>query len=140
MAKKNEEPWRCLSIHQPWAWAIITGAKDVENRDWLSNYTGQLHIHAARTERDDTEVESTIRRVAKHLRIPVAAAREDYQRHREHGLGAIIGCVRMLGCATSWDSEWHEKGQYGFVLTDAQRFDTPIPCKGRLRIFKYTPE
>ena len=139
MAKKNEEPWHCLSVHQPWAWAIITGAKDVENRIWLSNYKGRLHIHAARTERDDTVVEEVIERVARHLRIPVAAAREYYQRHRERGFGAIIGSVRMRGCATSWDSEWHDPEQYGFVLTDAQPLDTPIPCKGRRRIFKFTP-
>ena len=26
--------WDCLSIRQPWAWAIVKGAKDVENRKW----------------------------------------------------------------------------------------------------------
>ena len=139
MAKKNEEPWHCLSVRQPWAWAIVTGAKDVENRDWPSKYKGRLHIHATRNELD-TEVEKTIERVAKHLRIPVAAAREYYQRHREHGLGAIIGSVRMRGCAWSWDSEWYDEKSYGFVFTDAQPFDRPIPCKGRQRIFKFTPE
>lgn len=137
---KNEEPWRCLSVRQPLAWAIITGAKDVENRDWPSKYKGRLHIHAGLKKPEGAEVEEVIRRVAKDLRIPVAVAREDYQRHREHGFGAIIGSVRMLGCATSWDSDWHDEEQYGFVLTDAQPLDTPIPCKGRLRIFKYTPE
>ena len=140
MAKKNEEPWHCLSVQQPWAWAIITGAKDVENRTWTSRYTGTLHIHAGLKRPAAAEVEDAISMVAKHLRIPVTAAREDYQRHREHGFGAIIGSVRMRGCAEYWDSEWHDDGQYGFVLTDAQRFDTPVPCKGRRKIFKYTPE
>lgn len=139
MAKSDQEPWHCLTVHQPWAWAIVTGAKDVENRTWPSRFKGRLHIQAGLKKPDDDEVEDVIRRVAKHLRIPVAAAREDYQRLAEHGFGAIIGSVHMRGCAWNWDSEWYDEELYGFVLTEAQRFDTPIPCKGRRRIFRFGP-
>jgi hypothetical protein len=37
-----------LSIRQPWAWLIIAGHKDVENRSWTTTYRGPLLIHAAR--------------------------------------------------------------------------------------------
>ena len=134
MAKtKDQNRWRCLSIRQPHAWAIIMGAKDIENRSWKSNYCGRLYIHAGMSERNETVVEDVTARVAKHLRIPVSAAREAYRVHREVGLGAIIGSVHMVGCATSYDSEWFD-GDYGFILGDPQLFDVLIPCKGLQRI------
>ena len=92
------------------------------------------------TERDEAEVDDVVARVANHLRIPVTAAREAYRHHREHGLGAIIGSVRMVGCATSYASEWwDEDTEYGFILSDPEVFDEPIPCKGFQKIFKYKP-
>ena len=36
---------------------------------------------------------------------------------KEVGLGAIIGSVQMVGCATSYDSEWFD-GDYGFIFGD----------------------
>ena len=46
----------------------------------------------------------------------------------------------MLGCATSYDSEWFDdESKFGFVLSEPQPLDTPIPCKGSQRIFKFTP-
>ena len=131
MAKKNEEPWHCLSVHQPLAWAIVMGAKDIENRSWKSGYLGRLHIHAGLTERDEAKVEDVVARVANHLRIPVTAAREAYRHHRQRGLGAIIGSVRMVGCATSHASDWwDEETEYGFILGDPEVFDDRSPAKG----------
>jgi hypothetical protein len=36
---------KALSIQQPWAWAIIAGHKDVENRSWYTHHRGSLLIH-----------------------------------------------------------------------------------------------
>ena len=33
---------KALSIHQPWAWAILNAGKTVENRTWSTNYQGPL--------------------------------------------------------------------------------------------------
>ena len=130
--------WKCLTIWQPYAWAIVMGAKDIENRNWKSNHTGRLYIHAGRKECDEATVEEVTARVAEHLRIPTTAAREAYRHHRQSGMGAIIGSVRMLGCATCYDSDWFE-GDYGFILSDPHPFDEPIPCKGLQRIFTFKP-
>lgn len=49
---------KALTIHYPWAWAIITGIKRVENRNWRTNYRGPLLIHAGFSkESDDSAVE-----------------------------------------------------------------------------------
>ena len=37
---------KAISIRQPWAWLIVNGYKDVENRTWKAKYTGALLIHA----------------------------------------------------------------------------------------------
>ena len=35
-----------LSVRQPWAWLIVSGLKDVENRPRRTHYRGSLLIHA----------------------------------------------------------------------------------------------
>lgn len=39
---------KALTVQQPWAWAIIHGGKDVENRTQLWRHRGPLAIHAGR--------------------------------------------------------------------------------------------
>ena len=130
-------PWKCLSIRQPYAWAVIKGAKDVDNRTWRLDYLGRLYIHASLKENAEF-VDDVVARVAKHLGMPVADALADYRQHVENARGAIIGSVTMFGCAVSFDSEWFE-GRYGFLFRDPQPLKKPIPAKGQARIFKFKP-
>lgn len=39
---------KCLSLHQPWASLLVTGAKRVETRSWPIRHRGPLLIHAAK--------------------------------------------------------------------------------------------
>ncbi|MNQ62267.1 ASCH domain protein [compost metagenome] len=39
---------KALSIRQPWAWLIIHGGKDVENRSWHTKHRGRFLVHAAK--------------------------------------------------------------------------------------------
>ena len=145
--KKNQEVWTCLSVQQPWAWAIIVGAKDVENRTQPRYYTGKLFIHASQTE-DADAVEEVTQRVALHLGISAEAALARYQRHLEQGRGAIIGSVEMFGCAISCDSKWFDgpprrrpsprNRTYGYLFRDAEQLEQPIPAAGSRAIpFKF---
>ena len=38
---------KALSIRQPWAWLILHGGKDIENRTWATKLRGRVLIHAA---------------------------------------------------------------------------------------------
>lgn len=38
---------KALSIRQPWAWLIIHGGKNVENRTWHTKHRGRFAIHAS---------------------------------------------------------------------------------------------
>ena len=129
--------WTCLTVRQPYAWAIIKGAKDVENRDRMSKYMGRLHIHAALKEWTD-RVDHCVGRVAKHFGVSVPEMLDDYHRHVSRGLGAVIGSVHMFGCAVQYESEWFE-GRYGYLFRDAKPLRTPVPCKGSPSFFHFTP-
>ena len=39
---------KALSIRQPWAWLIVNGHKDIENRSWPTRFRGPVLIHAAK--------------------------------------------------------------------------------------------
>ena len=134
---RRGSPWKCLSIRQPYAWAVIKGVKDVENREWRYNHLGRLYIHAS-LKVEAKRVDDVVARVAQHLDIPVARALADYRRHAEKACGAIIGSVTMFGCAVSFDSYWFE-GPYGFLFRDPRPLRKPIPAKGQARVFEFKP-
>lgn len=37
---------KVLTISQPWAWAVASGVKRLENRSWTTKHRGPLLIHA----------------------------------------------------------------------------------------------
>ena len=37
-----------LSIRQPWAWLIVNGYKDVENRSWRTSRRGEVLVHTGK--------------------------------------------------------------------------------------------
>jgi hypothetical protein len=42
---RDEMPY--ISVRQPWAWLIMEGHKDIENRNAVSHHRGELLIHAS---------------------------------------------------------------------------------------------
>ena len=38
---------KVIVIRQPWAWLIVNGIKDIENRSWRTRYRGPLLIQAS---------------------------------------------------------------------------------------------
>ena len=120
-----------LSVRQPWAWAIVAGFKEVENRSEGSIRAGQMTcrriaIHAA-AGMTRKEYEWAVWRLDRHgVRCPAAL---DLPR------GAIIGAVDVVAIVTDSESEWFG-GQMGLVLENAVMCD-PIPAKGALGYFPW---
>jgi ASCH domain-containing protein len=110
-----------LSVRQPWAWAIIAGGKDVENRSWNSRYRGPLLIHAARTLDPDGIADLQ----ARGLEPPAELVR-----------GAIIGQVRLVDVVRDHSSSWAEAGAFHFVLADPVAFAQPRPWRGMPGLFR----
>ena len=124
---------KCISIRQPWAWLIIHGGKDIENRTWPSNHRGPLLIHASkgmtRSEYED----------AKAFAMSRVGFRKEFPKMEDLVRGAIIGKVEMVNCASDCLSEWRSPGQYGFVLRNPEPIE-PIPYRGTLGIFNISLE
>jgi hypothetical protein len=54
---------KALTVQQPWAWAIVHGGKDVENRsrNLAGSYRGPVAIHAGKREDEDGYYDDMIR-------------------------------------------------------------------------------
>ncbi len=119
---------KCISVCQPFADLIVSGAKSVELRSWNTRHRGSLLVHAALKVRD-----ADCRRLG--VDDPVT--------------GAIVGRVRLVGvkkyagaAEVSADDDLHLAGsgfggsRYGFLLKDPVRLRTPIPWRGYPWIFE----
>jgi hypothetical protein len=115
---------KCLSIRQPWAWAIFHG-KDIENRTWATKYRGGLLIHAAKT----FDIEG-YKWLVNHRDLLTDVLLDSCS----YTTGCIIGKVTMTDCIVHSPSSWFF-GPYGFVFENPVEFKTPIPFKGALKFF-----
>ena len=123
-----------LSIRQPWAWFILQGWKDVENRTWRcpAAYIGQrVLIHAGKhfSAQEFTEIFEDVK--AAGLGHPCHVTLRDLLKQ----CGGIVGVVTITGCVRDSASPWAAAGQWHWLLADAK----PLPffaCKGSLGFFK----
>ena len=117
---------KCLSVRQPWAWLIIHGGKDVENRAWRTHYTGPLLIHAAKTPGRPASAEI--------YRITTLCGIDPVSGNVNLLYGAIIGRVHLAGCINGSDSPWSIPGDWHWLLADPEPLG-PIPYQGRQGLF-----
>jgi hypothetical protein len=116
---------RALSIRQPWAWLIIAGHKDIENRSWDTRHRGSLLVHAGRA-----WARMPIEEIEKRYRVQIP--REKLLR------GGIIGSVELVDVVRKHRSRWFDGEGFGWVLKNPR----PLPFRkmdGRLGLFEVTP-
>ncbi len=58
----NNLPTHALTLHGPWAWAIVNGVKAVENREWATNHRGPIFVHAGRSFDSDVSARELLAR------------------------------------------------------------------------------
>ena len=121
---------KALTVRQPWAWLLIHGLKNIENRDWWCSYRGQLAIHAAKGMTRDEYYDALD--LVQHISPQQAAAMPGPS---ELVRGAVIGTMRMTDCVRRSNSPWFS-GKYGFVLDTPQPCD-PVPCRGALGLWNW---
>lgn len=122
----NPLPIKALSIRQPWAWLIVNGWKNIENRMWRTSYRGPVLIHASkgmtRYEYDSCKI---FMAGFTEVELPPMESLER---------GGIVGVATILDCVNNHANEWF-CGEWGFVLADAR----PLPFfafKGALSFFR----
>ena len=126
----GERTYRCLSIRQPWVWAIFHAGKDIENRQWQTRERGRILIHAS-AGMTRAEYES-FREFFEEQSFGHPVATVPAMADLPHG--CLFGGVTIADCVSEHASPWFF-GDYGFVLADPKPLATPIPYKGHLGFF-----
>lgn len=114
--------YRFITVRQPWAWLIVYGPKDIENRSWTVSHRGVLLIHAAKEMTRKEFYEGA--KYARHRGVTVPSPESLL-------FGGIIGAGSLHGIAepAAATSRWHEEGKYGWMIDNRRPLDF-IPCKG----------
>ena len=146
---------KALTVQQPWAWAIVHGGKDVENRTQVWKHRGPLAIHAG-TRWSPRGGRSGLVWDALRDRFgwPVGptAARDDDRSGFDaiRPLGAVIGVVDLMdvhlaedGCCESpWaEREYVEHGgrvrrQITHLVLERSRPVAPVLARGALGLWE----
>ncbi|WP_193211437.1 ASCH domain-containing protein [Luteolibacter marinus] len=116
---------KALSIRQPWAWLIVHGHKDIENRSWRTHFRGPVLIHASKGMTRDEYAIGHVLAEENGVTLPPF---EDLPR------GGIVGQAEITGCVDRSPSPWFF-GPVGFIMEMA-RPRTFRPCKGALGFFE----
>lgn len=120
---------KALSIQMPWAWLIVNGWKDIENRSWKTNYRGRIYVHAGK--KFDMKAFDWL--IARKYLLPASDGVTALILWWNHS--GIIGEVDIIDCVTESKSPWFT-GKYGFVLANAKPYKPFIPYKGQQRFFE----
>lgn len=124
-------PSIALSVRQPWAWAIVFGGKDIENRGPMAVRRGGMRparvaVHAAKgMTRDEYDSARDFMR-----RLGVECPRPD-----DLIRGAVIGAVDVIDIVKRSGSPWFF-GPRGLVLQNPGFVD-PVPARGQLGYFDW---
>ena len=135
---------RAITVRQPWAWAIIHGGKDVENRsrNIAGAYRGPVAIHAGLGLSGEAWADQQFRSIAfTSLRVEAdvwASPR-----------GAIIGVVDLANVHNhersrpnsprrlipEFCSAWALPDHHHLILRNPRPLAAPIPYKGALGLW-----
>ncbi|MCX5999708.1 MAG: ASCH domain-containing protein [Chloroflexi bacterium] len=121
---------KALSTKQPWAWLVVHGYKDVENREWSTRQRGRVLVHSCVSREDMTkDVKAWIlERLDPEEAVTFLAA------HESLPFGALVGEVDIMACVSASRSRWFS-GPWGFLLANPVAYEEAIPCKGQRHFF-----
>lgn len=128
---------KALSLRQPWAWAIFHAdpLKDIENRDWRTDYRGPLVIHAAKgMTREEYHSFWEFYGFVRLASDPQASSVLNLPAYEDLTRGAIIGVVDLVDCVRAHHSPWFQ-GKYGLVLRSPRALKQPLAMLGTLGLW-----
>ena len=136
---------RILTVRQPWAWAIVHGGKDVENRvrNLAGDYRGPIAIHAGLAKFEQHNLASRTHaalhggqietRIIYGAIIGVVDLDGVHQGTVTHGPHSqqVASCFRA-GKPFGLCSPWAEHDAWHLELTNPRPLRNAIPWKGAL--------
>ena len=141
---------RAITVRQPWAWAIIHGGKDVENRtrNIAGAYRGPVAIHAGlafdeHMPRDlapeIVELFTARRHYPRGAIIGVVDLVDIHECRSHRGDSDVPDCVRSGTPLATTCSSWAEfrRGEtvHHLVLANPRPLVEPIPWRGQLGLW-----
>ena len=147
---------KALTLWQPWASLIATGAKTWETRSWGTSYRGPLVIHAS-VKKDRQMLSDCLSEDEFQARLaPLQGFSLDLANPRPFGLtpdvltfGAALCVVDLIACVqtnklTGVDigtdepfGDFHP-GRWAWKLENVRVFQEPIPWKGQQGLWDWS--
>jgi hypothetical protein len=123
---------RTLPVKQPWAWFIVNGYKDVENRSWKpaeARIGERFLVHASQRRLTKADFEKFIEIVQdlKLKRYPKSI--DDFV------YGSLLGSVVLDAIVRNSKSEWAGRGCFHWVISKARK-SKPKKMKGQLGLYR----
>jgi hypothetical protein len=152
---RKSDGMKAISLWQPWASLIATGAKKMETRSWATNYRGPLAIHAAKTWNSELSGMLSYRRIQGGL-APLVGQQLDVTGKSWPGVkdehlprGCVIATCRLVDCIPAEkltleqvEVEKHygdfSAGRFAWILDDVQVLPEPILAKGMQGLWNWT--
>lgn len=134
---------KTISIHQPWAHAILHQGKAVENRTWAASYRGPLLIHASKSMASYERQSAEFWRERYGVELPPWGSLTT---------GALVGVVELAACVRLDDPDLPEpqrqwldahpftEGPVCWVLKNPRAFAEPILFRGAQGLFEVPGE
>ena len=146
---------KALTLTQPWATLVAMGAKRIETRSWSTSYRGPLAIHAGAG--PSTFGWPQLNHICNHTE-PFRSVLKLDGRHPYEALptGAIVAVAELVGVVPvtsvhqhtliDWPLTQQERafgdysaGRYAWLLADVRALPEPIPARGALGLWDWTP-
>ena len=133
---------KTITVKQPWAWLIIEGVKDIENRTWPTKFRGRVLIHAAAK---PWTWQALLKYLTPDMKLVFDEGGASHTWLDCLTKGEIIGSVEIIDCVINHQSIWAEKTNimrgdkpiYNWVLANPIKFTEPIPTKGKLSFWEF---
>lgn len=139
---------RVITVRQPWAWALIHGGKDVENRvrNIAGSYRGPLAIHAALADADSAPEWVWMAAAADTRTLVLREPGKSLARWQPRG--AVIGVVNLWAvheadhaCCPDrgvppFGTKWAMAEHWHLCVSNPIAFADPIPASGQLGLWR----
>jgi hypothetical protein len=89
---------KAISIRQPWAWLIVNGYKDIENRIWAAKLRGPVLIHAGQSKSNTTP--EALAYIKRKYRVPNLP--DTFE------TGGIVGIAEITDCVECHRFKWFQ--------------------------------
>lgn len=127
------QEYTVISLRPAWAWAVMYGGKDIENRSWPTSRRGRVLIHASGHKASAQEDAANRDDICRISGLPRSALPLEFER------SAILGSVEIADCVEDARSRWAGEGQFHWKLSAPKPFARPVrDVKGKLQFWRWT--